>query len=90
IASGTSLTVTGDDALAEAQGGSSQTRLFEVSPGGSLTLTQLKLSGGAAGNGGAIHSDSGSLMLNNCTFEGNTATEGDGGAVWADGGSVTI
>ncbi|CAN0215079.1 unnamed protein product, partial [Laminaria digitata] len=45
---------------------------------------------GSAGNGGAIHSDRASLTLDNCSFDGNVATEGDGGAVWADGGDVTI
>ena len=89
IASGTSLTVTGDDALAGVQGGS-KTRLFEVSPGGSLTLKQLKLSGGAAENGGAIYSDRANLTLEGCVFEDNAATDGDGGAVWADGGDVRI
>ena len=89
IASGTFLSVTGDDALSEVQGGS-QTRLFEVSPGGSLTLTLLKLSGGAAENGGAIYSDGANLTLDGCVFDGNVATDGDGGAVWADGGTVTI
>ncbi|CAN0429733.1 unnamed protein product, partial [Laminaria digitata] len=62
IAPGTFLSVTGDDALAEVQGGS-LTRLFEVSPGGSLTLTGLKLSGGSARNGGAIYSDRANLTL---------------------------
>lgn len=89
IASGTFISLVGDDSLAEVQGGS-LTRLFQVSPGGSLSLTQLRLSGGAAGNGGAIKSDEATLTLSNCILTGNKATVGDGGAVWADGGSVTI
>lgn len=89
VASGTFLSVKGDNTVAEVEG-ASQTRLFEVSPGGSLNLTQLRLSGGSAENGGAIYSDEATLTLSNCTLTGNTATLGDGGAVWADGGSITI
>ncbi|CAM9615199.1 unnamed protein product, partial [Laminaria digitata] len=66
------------------------TRLFEVSQGGGLTLSRLKLSGGSATGGGAIYSRSASIALYNCVFDGNVAKEGNGGAVWADGGSVTI
>ncbi|CAN0197010.1 unnamed protein product, partial [Laminaria digitata] len=40
--------------------------------------------------GGAILSHSANLTLDNCTFDGNLATDGSGGAVWADGGNVTI
>ncbi|CAN0448733.1 unnamed protein product, partial [Scytosiphon promiscuus] len=70
--------------------GGSQTRLFQVSPGGSLTLTRIKLSGGSAEGGGAIYSEAATLTLDNCTFDGNVATNGNGGAVWAEGGNVTI
>ena len=93
IARGTFLSVTGEDDLAEVHGDDSQpkgTRLFEVSPGGSLALSQLKLSGGAAAEGGAILSSSANLSLASCVFNGNIATEGNGGAVLADGGNVTI
>ncbi|CAM9610954.1 unnamed protein product, partial [Laminaria digitata] len=50
----------------------------------------LRLSGGAAGSGGAIYSYSAALTLDSCKFHDNVATHGDGGAVWADGGNVTI
>ena len=89
VASGMFLSITGEDALAEVRGGS-QTRMFDVYPGGELTLTQLKLSGGAAEYGGAIHSDSAALILDSCMFHGNVATDGDGGAVSVEGGNVTI
>lgn len=96
VASGVFLSITGeeedDGALAGARGGS-QTRMFEISPGGGLTLTRLKLSGGtaaAAGGGGAIYSNSSALTLDSCVFQDNVAADGDGGAVWAEGGNVTI
>lgn len=102
IASGMFLSITGDNeegggdslALAEIRGGS-QTRLFEVSPGGGLAMTMLRLSGGTAsaavgGGGGAIYANSGVLTLDSCVFQGNVAADGNGGAVWAEGGNVTI
>ena len=90
VLEGTFLSVTGENAEAEVYGGDTQTRLFEVSQGGGLVLSRLKLSGGSASGGGAIYSKSAGLALDNCVFDGNAATEGNGGAVWADGGNVTI
>lgn len=88
IGAGTFLSITGEDDLAEVEGG--LTRLFDVSPGGGLTLTQMKLSNGNAENGGAITSSLATLTLDSCVFENNVASTGDGGAVWAKGGNVTI
>ncbi len=89
VGAGTFLSIAGEDELAEVQGGS-QTRLFDVSPSGGLSLTQLKLSGGSAENGGAIYSSNGTVTLDDCVFDGNAATAGAGGAVWAEGGDLTI
>ena len=89
IGSGTFLSITGEDSLAEAQGGA-QVRLFTVSSGGGLALTDLRLSGGAAVSGGAVHATSATVTLDGCVFEQNDATAGDGGAVWAEGGELTI
>ncbi|CAN0051585.1 unnamed protein product, partial [Laminaria digitata] len=83
------LSISGEGALAEVHGGN-QTRMFEVSLGGGLTLTQLTLSGGNETNGGAVYSNSAALILDSCIFHDNVATDGDGGAVWAKGGNVTI
>eukprot|EP00903_Cladosiphon_okamuranus_P012166 g11413.t1 len=89
IGSGTFLSITGEDALAEVQGGS-QIRLFNISPSGGLELKHLKLSGGSAPSGGAIHATSATVSLEGCVLDGNDATAGDGGAVWAQGGELTI
>lgn len=89
IGSGTFLSITGEDALAEVQGGS-QIRLFNVSPSGGLELKHLKLSGGSAHSGGAIHATSATVSLDGCVLDGNDATAGDGGAVWAQGGELTV
>ena len=93
IADGTFLSITGEDDLAEVHGDDAQmngTRLFEASPGGGLILTQMKVSGGTAGEGGAIYSYFATLILDSCVFYDNVATDGNGGAVWANGGNVTI
>lgn len=89
IGSGTFLSITGEDSLAEVRGGS-QTRLFDVSPSGGLVLKHLKLSGGSAASGGAIHSTSATVSLEGCEFDGNDATAGDGGALWVQGGELTV
>ncbi|CAN0284579.1 unnamed protein product, partial [Scytosiphon promiscuus] len=64
--------------------------MFEVSEAGSLSLSELKLSGGRAEEGGAIYSSSANVTLESCMFEGNVAFAGNGGAVWAKGGTLTI
>lgn len=87
IGARTFLSITGGDQQAEAQG-ALVSRLFDVSSGGGLTLTGLKLSGGSAENGGAIRSY-GALTLDSCVFYQNLAT-GDGGAVWVTQGELTI
>ncbi len=89
VGAGTFLSITGEDELAEVRGGG-LTRLFDVSPSGGLSLTQLKLSGGSAASGGAIYSSGAAVTLDGCVFDGNGATAGDGGAVWAEGGDLTI
>lgn len=89
IGSGTNLSISGADSQAEVQG-DSQVRLFDVSPGAGLELTNLTLSGGSAASGGAIRSSNATLTLDSCVFAGNTATNGDGGAVGAEGGTLTI
>ena len=49
--------------------------IFLVQPGGSLTLVNLTISGGFNTNGGAIfNSAGGTLIISNCLFTGNTAT----------------
>ncbi|CBJ30764.1 Polymorphic membrane protein [Ectocarpus siliculosus] len=89
VGAGTFLSITGEDDSAEVRGGG-QTRMFYVSTLGGLTLTDLKLSGGSAASGGAIHSSMATVALNSCVFDGNFATAGDGGAVRAEGGELAI
>ena len=93
VADGTFLSITGEDDLAEAHGDvakNSGTRLFEASAGGGLILTQMKMSGGSADEGGAISSYLATVTIVSCVFDGNFATDGNGGEVLANGGNLTI
>jgi CSLREA domain-containing protein len=65
-------------------------RVFEIEPGGSLSLTDLEVAHGwSTGDGGNIHVGSGSLAVNACRIsDGSTA--GSGGAIYIKGGSTTI
>jgi hypothetical protein len=75
-------------------------RLFEVSAGASLTLANLTLQGGLAGEGGGIYS-SGSLTLTGCTVQNNQAIGADGdrggpggaglgGGIYVAGGTANL
>ena len=88
VESGTSLSIEGEDDLAEVQG--SEVRLFQVS-GGGLALTKLKLTGGVAESGGAILASSAvNVSIVDCVFEGNVASDDNGAAVKSTGGPLTI
>ncbi len=60
-------------------------RVFHVLSGGSLTLKDVTITGGAAATGAGIRVNAGAtLTINNSTLTGNTAT-GHGGAIYAAG-----
>src|SRR5262245_46277642 len=63
-------------------------RLMHVSASGSLTLQGLTLSGGAAGNGGALFNDGGSVRIVQSEISGNGA--GDGAALFNNSGTVRL
>jgi hypothetical protein len=60
--------------------GSSTFRVFNISSGLSVTLSGLTIGGGAVTNddGGGIW-NAGSLVVNGCTINSNTSTNGKGG-----------
>jgi hypothetical protein len=79
---------TGSNGLTLANSGSVTQRLFYISPAGSLTLQNLTLTGGKAGEGGGVY-NAGMLSLANCALSGNSATGvagQDGSATGAGGG----
>lgn len=80
--------------------GAGQTRVFNISKSGSLTLKGLRITRGNATEGGAILINGGALHLVNCTFETNQAvglpglgfslgSPGYGGAIRATNAEVS-
>ena len=63
--------------LFQGNGTNGGTRIFNVFPNAMLTLNNLILTGGIATNGGAIY-NAGTLIVSNCLFAGNTATNTTG------------
>ncbi|PRP82064.1 filamentous hemagglutinin family outer membrane protein [Planoprotostelium fungivorum] len=51
--------------------------------GYNITITDGHFLQNSANQGGAIHSDGGSISCTRCYFDSNTATTGDGGSIWA-------
>ena len=85
ISTTASLDATGHNVTLTSGGG---VQIIAVSPGVSLTLRNLTLSGANnAGDGGAIYLDSGSLNVENSKFSGNTS--GRGGAIFATNSTGT-
>lgn len=76
-------------------GGKPAHRIFNVSAGGKLTIDGVTLTGGkatgseAAGNGGAIYNNGGSLILKNSTIQ-DCAAQLSGGAVHVESGICTV
>ncbi|MCF0233813.1 MAG: caspase family protein, partial [Thermoguttaceae bacterium] len=62
--------------------GNEESGLFIVKNGGSLNLTNVKLSGGRATRGGAVYMTGGDLNLTNCVVSGNEAEIG--GAIYVE------
>ncbi len=52
-------------------------RFFDVHPKATLTLNNVKLTGGNSTNGGAIY-NAGTLIISNCVLTGNSATNTNG------------
>ena len=79
--------------------GSGLSRVFRVSAGAGVTIAGLTIRNGRATNdsGGAISNMGGTLTINNCTIEGNSAVGGGavptpvlGGAISSLGGSLAL
>ena len=89
VVPGESLTIEGNGSTIEVSGGAAM-RLFQVDAGGSLTMSDLTLTGGhdaSIHGGGAIWS-AGSLVVTGTAFLDDTAS-GNGGAI-ASTGTLTV
>ena len=84
------ITIQGNGATISRKKGPALFRLFETTDTGTLTLDNVKLSGGASPyGGGAIFNNGGALTITNSAITGNVAVIG-GGGVLNNYGDVTI
>lgn len=88
VGAGQSLTIEGAGATITAAGATSPLRFFEVDAGGTLSLSDLTLTGGndASGAGGGAVWNDGTLHVDGVKFADDTSV-GDGGAI-ANGDGV--
>jgi len=103
IANNGTLTITGPGAEALSVSGNNLSRVFNVSPGAIVTISDLKITGGRTGNGaasvvtgasgqdgtngGGIYNDGGTLTVNNCNISGNVTGNGGNGGPSGSAGS---
>jgi hypothetical protein len=88
---GKALTIHGNGSLLQRStaSGTAQFRILDIEFGGNVTISDLGIANGITDYGGAIY-NRGTLALNNCTFNNNSALLG--GAIYNDGndGSATL
>jgi hypothetical protein len=83
------ITIEGNGAKISRKKGPTQFRFFEITTG-TLTLNNVKLSGGSSPlGGGAVFNNGGTLTITNSAITGNLAA-GGGGGVLNNNGDVTI
>ena len=70
--------------------GNHASRVFHVSGGVTVTLSDLTIANGASDIGGGIFNDHAYLTLSNCTVSGNSATGSGGGLDNGDLGTTTL
>lgn len=77
---GHNLTIAGPGPAALTISGNSASRVFQIDPNVSATLSGLTIAGGNAGSngGGGIYNNAGTLNLSNATVSGNIARLGGG------------
>jgi parallel beta-helix repeat protein len=68
--------------------GNNASRVFDVDPGVTASVSGMTITGGSAFNGGGLY-DLGSLTLTNCTVSGNSASNRGGGLYSPSGASGT-
>ena len=75
------VTISGPGANNLAVDGNAQSRVFDVNPGKTVTIDGLTVANGrnSFGSGGGIYNNAAALTVTNCTFSGNSASDGGGG-----------
>ncbi|MDR1745668.1 MAG: hypothetical protein LBR49_00110 [Tannerella sp.] len=69
--------------------GDQTNRLLYISPGTTVSIDNLTLSGGSSASGGGAIYNAGTLFITRSILSGNTATAGNGGAI-INSGTLTI
>ena len=83
-------TITGPAAGLLTVSGNGPSRVFQVDGGVTASISGLTITGGnAAGNGGGLCNNGGTLTLTDCTVSGNSAS-GSGGGLFNVGGTATL
>jgi hypothetical protein len=89
----TSVTINGPGADLLAIDGNTISRVFQVGPGETVTISNLTVRNGRDGvsGGGILTGDGATTTITNCTVSGNTAggMQGQGGGIF-NGGTLTI
>jgi Right handed beta helix region len=84
------LTISGSGRTITVDGASSFQALT-VNPRATLNLNYLTIAHGNGDFGGGVFSQGGKLTATNCTFSGNSTTDGgEGGGIYIQGGTLTI
>ena len=85
------LDILGPGANNLAVSGQNLSRVFEIAFGVTDTISGLTIKNGrAAGYGGGIYNDRGTLTISNSTLTGNSAIGGTGGGGIFNGGTMTV
>jgi len=79
-----SITISGPGADGLAVNGNGSNRVFHVSSGQTVTISDLTISNGNDYNAGGIYSDGATLTVNNCTFTANSGGGYGGGGIMSD------
>ena len=81
-------TITGPKAGVTVSGGG-LSRVFQVDPGATASISGLTITGGKSVKGGGLYNDNGTAKLTDCTVSGNSTT-GVGGGLYNYRGTVKL
>ncbi len=88
LAISSSVTITGPGSAALSISGNGASRIFDIASGKTVSISQLTLTAGTSGNGGAIVTD-GNVTLDHVVISGSRAAVA-GAAIYENSGSLTI
>ena len=83
-----SINILGPGSASLAVNGNGSHRVFHVSSGQTVTISDLMISNGNDYNAGGIYNDGASLTVNNCVFTANSGGGYGGGGIMNDGSNA--